>query len=577
MRRWSGWSAPASKKPKACEEQNMKIRELKIHNYRSIAEQTIRFGDYSLLIGPNNSGKSNVLDALRTVYEKDLKFDQDRDFPKFQTNDQESWVELEYELSQEEAADIKKEYLIGQNRCRVRKWLWPSDKAKAGFFGYENGSLSQNLFYGWKNVAQGKLGNVIYIPAVSRLEEHTKLTGPSALRDLINDILKPVITSSNAFTALTEDFAKFSWNIKNEETPDKRSLSDLEAKITDQIKEWGVSFNLGINPPQVDDIIKNLIRYTLTDSALNTEMSPDAFGHGLQRHLIFTLIRIAAGYTASKPKSEKKEFSPEMELLLFEEPEAFLHPPQQDVLDTSLRQLAAKPGRQVIAASHSPQFVSYNTDDLADLVRVRRVAGKTEVAQIKKVRLKEIFEDNQQIAEILGVQAGSAELEAVRHFLWLNPERSSLFFANAVLIVEGLSEQVLINYLLKTGQLSSNANGVFVLETLGKYNIHRFMNLLGEFRIDHAVLHDKDANKTGSEKEKQDKLNNLIQKAKNDCTKDVYKLPNNLEDFLGIQTSGERWRKAAEVLLAVQQGKVADEKIKDFKSKVSALLKALAS
>ncbi|MGC8988644.1 MAG: ATP-dependent nuclease [Verrucomicrobiia bacterium] len=555
----------------------MKIRELKIHNYRSIAEQTIRFGDYSLLIGPNNSGKSNVLDALRTVYEKDLKFDRDRDFPKFKTDDDESWVEIEYELSPEEAAELKTEYLIGQNHCRVRKWLWPSDKAKGGFFGYENGSLSQNSFYGWKNVAQGKLGNVVYIPAVSRLEEHTKLTGPSALRDLINDILKPIVKSSAAFTTLTSDFAKFSQDIKNEATPDKRSLSELENRINDEIKDWGVGFNLGINPPQVEDIIKNLIRHTLTDRALSTEMSPEAFGHGLQRHLIFTLIRIAAGYTAPKPKSDKKEFSPEMELLLFEEPEAFLHPPQQDVLDTSLRQLAAQPGRQVIAASHSPQFVSYNTDDLANLVRVRRAAGKTEIAQIGKDRLKEIFEENQQVAEILGVAAGSAELESVRHFLWLNPERSSLFFANAVLIVEGLSEQILINYLLKTEQLSSPAKGVFVLETLGKYNIHRFMNLLGELRIDHAVLHDMDANKTGNEKEKQDKLNDLIQQSKNACTKAVGMLPSNLEDFLGIQTNGERWRKAAEVLLAVQQGKVAKEKVDGFKNKVSDLLKALAS
>ncbi|RMG06719.1 MAG: hypothetical protein D6735_03795 [Acidobacteria bacterium] len=73
-----------------------------------------------------------------------------------------------------------------------------------------------------------------------------------------------------------------------------------------------------------------------------------------------------------------------MELLLFEEPEAFLHPPQQDVLDTNLRQLANKSRRQVIAVSHSPQFVSYNTDDLADLVRVRRVNGRTEIAQIRK-------------------------------------------------------------------------------------------------------------------------------------------------------------------------------------------------
>jgi len=558
----------------------MKIRELKIHNYRSIQEQTIRFGDYSLLIGPNNSGKSNVIDALRTVYEKDLKFDFERDFPKFQTNDQECWVEIEFELPPEEAKDLKAEYRMGQNgedRCRIRKWLWPSDKAKAGFYGYENGSLSESLFYGWKNVAQGKLGSVIYIPAMSRLEEHTKLTGPSALRDLINDILKPIVKSSAAFTNLTNDFGKFSQTIKTETTPDNRSLSDLEKRINEEIKDWGVAFNLGVSPPQVEDIIKNLVRHTLTDSALNTEMSPEAFGHGLQRQLIFTLIRIAAGYTATKPEPKKKEFSPELELLLFEEPEAFLHPPQQDVLDTSLRQLAVQPGRQVIAASHSPQFVSYNTDDLADLIRVRRVAGKTEVAQIGRERLTQVFEDNQQLAKILGQEAGATELEAVRHFLWLNPERSSLFFANAVLIVEGLSEQVLINYLIKTGQLTTNSRGFFILEPLGKYNIPRFMNLLGELRMDHAVLHDSDANKTGNEKQKQEAINQLIQQSKNACTKAVETLPSNLEDFLGIQTSPERWKKAAEVLLAVQQNKVEAGKLGEFKTKVSALLTALAT
>ncbi|MCX8035731.1 MAG: AAA family ATPase [Candidatus Sumerlaeia bacterium] len=499
----------------------MKIRQLRIHNYRSIADQTINFGDYSLLIGPNNSGKSNVLDSLRTLYQKDLKFDSQKDFPKFTRDDQESWIEILYELSNEEAPTLPEKYLLKPNLLRIRGWFCPADKAKQGVFAYEGNSLSQTPFHGAKNVGEGKLGNVIYIPAISRLEEHTKLTGPSALRDLINDILKPIVKSSSAFNNLTNAFAKFSQTIKAEATSDNRSLSDLEARINNELKDWEVSFNLGINPPQVEDIIKNLIRHTLTDSALNAEMNPEAFGHGLQRHLIFTLIRIPAGYAAPKPEPKKKEFSPEMELLLFEEPEAFLHPPQQDVLDTSLRQLAGQPSRQVIAASHSPQFVSYNTDDLADLVRVRRVDGKTEIAQIGRERLKEIFEDNQQLAQILGQDASQPELEAVRHFLWLNPERSSLFFANAVLIVEGISEQVLINYLLKTGQLVANSKGVFVLETLGKYNIHRFMNLLGELRIDHAVLYDMDANKTGNEKTKQESINKLIEDSKNGFTKAV--------------------------------------------------------
>lgn len=223
----------------------MKIRQLKIHNYRSIADAEINFGDYSLLIGPNNSGKSNVLDALRTVYEKDLKFDYERDCPKFAKDNEETWVEIEFELFPEEAKTIKTEYLMNCNRFRVRKWLHPADKVKQGLIGYENGALSANKFYGFPGVGQGKLGNVVYIPAVSHLEEHTKLTGPSALRDLINDNLKPVIKSSAAFNTLTSEFTKFSQTVKAEATPDGRSLSDLEKRINDKIKDWGVGFNLG--------------------------------------------------------------------------------------------------------------------------------------------------------------------------------------------------------------------------------------------------------------------------------------------------------------------------------------------
>ncbi|MER3424582.1 MAG: hypothetical protein C4293_16530 [Nitrospiraceae bacterium] len=322
--------------------------------------------------------------------------------------------------------------------------------------GYENGTLSHNKFYGFPGVGQGKLGNVIYIPAVSRLEEHTKLTGPSALRDLINDILKPIIKSSAAFHKLSEDLAAL-----GEETADKRSLRGLEERVNKELEHWEAAFNLQVVTPQDEDIVKNLIRHTITDRALKEEMESGLFGHGFQRHLIYTLIRISASYTAPKPEPKKKDFSPEMELLLFEEPEAFLHPPQQNALDTSLRHLAAHPGTQVLAVTHSPLFASYNADDLVDLVRLRRINGRTEVAQVTQERLKELFTENQVVKSILeaarketssgDVDPGIVDMEAARHFLWLNPERCGLSFANHVLIVEGLSEQVLANYLIKTG------------------------------------------------------------------------------------------------------------------------------
>jgi putative ATP-dependent endonuclease of OLD family len=59
----------------------MKLRELRVHNFRCLHDATIGISDYGLLIGANNAGKSSVIDAIRVVYE-DLKFEAARDTPK---------------------------------------------------------------------------------------------------------------------------------------------------------------------------------------------------------------------------------------------------------------------------------------------------------------------------------------------------------------------------------------------------------------------------------------------------------------------------------------------------------------
>jgi predicted ATP-dependent endonuclease of OLD family len=324
----------------------MQISEITIHNFRSIEYSKISLGDYSLMVGANNSGKSNVVDILRIFYEKGLKYESNRDFPKFKTEDQESWIDIEFCLSNDEYEALKEEWKLPENKVKVRKYFQTkingSDgKPKLGIYAYnKEGKIADDHFYGAKNVQQGKLGDIIYIPAVSKLDEQTKLTGPSPLRDLLNDILKKLVKSSSAFKNLTLEFEGFSGKIKTEETDEKKSLAGLERDITESIEEWDTSFELNINPVTESDIVKNLISYKIVDKALNERMEADQFGQGFQRYLIFTLIKTASKYTAVNIRSTKKEFKPTMTLLLFEEPEAFLHPFQQDVLSRSLKTIA---------------------------------------------------------------------------------------------------------------------------------------------------------------------------------------------------------------------------------------------
>jgi putative ATP-dependent endonuclease of the OLD family len=45
----------------------VKLREIKVQNFRCLADVTIPIGDTTVLVGANNSGKTALLDALRIV------------------------------------------------------------------------------------------------------------------------------------------------------------------------------------------------------------------------------------------------------------------------------------------------------------------------------------------------------------------------------------------------------------------------------------------------------------------------------------------------------------------------------
>jgi putative ATP-dependent endonuclease of the OLD family len=46
----------------------MKLAEIRIQNFRAFKDETIRFDDYTCLVGPNGCGKSTVLTALNIFF-----------------------------------------------------------------------------------------------------------------------------------------------------------------------------------------------------------------------------------------------------------------------------------------------------------------------------------------------------------------------------------------------------------------------------------------------------------------------------------------------------------------------------
>ncbi len=537
----------------------MRIDKVKIHNFRSIKDVKFELREYSLLVGQNNSGKTNVIDCLRCFFGE--KFDFERDFPKFAVTDEESWIELEYYVPDSEYDLLKNEYKTKPNCITLRKYFIAKDGDHKDnkIYAYEGENLSQNEFYGF--VQKGKIGKVIYIPAVSRISDQLKLTGPSPFRDLIHQVLRPLIQNSQAYTRFVEDYQQFYDSICKEETEKGFSIGSLQRDINASLSSWQVEFEVDFAPPSEDDIIKQSVKYATKDKIINSIIDVEKHGAGLQRHLIYTLIKLSSEYSKELPTNREGVFRPEFTLILFEEPEVFLHPSQQLLIADSLRSIVRNEADnlQVLVSTHSPHFVSNNILDLSSIIHLTRNSEATTIGYINDSDLDNLINDNQKVNDFLAGtkfetdrEGLAPEMEAIKYALWFDPNRCGMFFANHVILVEGMSECALINYFIETGLINDINKEFFVVDCIGKFNIHRFMSILGKLKINHSIIMDTDKSDAD-----QIKINDFIKDQRNEYSGNIIFFDNCLETYLGINKVSSH-RKPQHVLYQIVVEKSVD-------------------
>lgn len=556
----------------------MKLKEIKVHNYRAVIDLCIEAHDYTLLVGANNAGKSTVLNALRAFYD-DLKWTTD-DFPKTGATDADSWVQLKFALDDDEWAGLAEKYKGGavDQSLTVRRYFKSDDKGRlqasqSNIFGLIKGELDTELFYGAKNVGAAKVGQIIYVPALTTPADQTKMSGPSPLRNMLNFLLKKVVAKSEAFKNVSAAFERFNAEARENDG----FLSEISEPLNTAISSWNIKIDLSVGSVAPEDISKSLVKFAFVDAALgNVGFDLERYGHGFQRSVIYELIRLAPTFKDEK-KSDKKEFNPSFNLVLFEEPEAFLHPSQQESMAYHLRRLGAEAGQQVIITTHSPTFAGKAAAQIGQLVRIQRTNGSSQAFQPKGGQIKAIFDQGGELLAALQAfvadpsiaegakkrakamiaqppQAHIAEQEEQFRFqLWLDGERASLFFADRVLLVEGATERALFNYLLANDWHDLTPHRVCVIDALGKFNLHRYMALLSAYGIPHGVMLDDD-----NGKDHHGAVNDLVEASATPATLATpVKFNDCLETFLGIPVPDRDDKKPVEVMRAIT-GNVID-------------------
>lgn len=574
----------------------MRIARIKIHNYRSICDLKIACQPLMVLLGPNNHGKSNVLAALDFFLTPGAKVERS-DLFDFDTRiDDQVWVEIDFhELTTQEKTTFKK-YILNDGSLRVRKsalfdedkpsfkyqgwieepeeeWL-KSDKAKdikriadvegTGLHELLKGAgklskakveeaqqkyiethrieLKMNLilesgnFLGLKSIGGGLLPEFYLVPAVRDLSDETKIKNTALLGRLVNRAIQLMSATDPSFLEiqkkLKEQIARL--NAKDEQDqPNIKQIREIKTGLEEELKAWDVKIDLEIDTPPIDKIFELGTNLHLDDGIRTLA---EKKGHGLQRALIFALLKTWARLVREKPEDgdeseTKSRASSDSVYFAIEEPELFLHPHAQRELASSLSILSESEGGQVFICTHSSHFV--------DMEKYQRIALISKLAPKNGTSIRQCKVD------LFDGEDSRAKKDRFNTAYWINPDRGEMFFARKVVFVEGATEKTVIPFLAQ--KMTVFDNEISIIECGAKHNLPLYITIANAFALNYVVVHDEDPlpepipcewnDDKKKEKKRTFELNDTIKNAIDHRYGVVYMMRSDFEDVSGISTN----------------------------------------
>lgn len=157
------------------------------------------------------------------------------------------------------------------------------------------------------------------------------------------------------------------------------------------------------------------------------------------------------------------------EVLLIEEPELLLTPQAQRYLSRLLRRFA-EAGNQVLYSTRSTAFLDAAHHD--EILRLDLRKGRRSV---RRTRPRDL-----------------SDAARVRLAAEFDHERSEMFFARSVVLVEGQTERLALPFVFRAMGHDADAEGIAIVEVGGKSNLPLAAGLLRDLGIPFVVVFDAD-------------------------------------------------------------------------------------